>query len=121
MRAVRGKDTAPEMTVRRAAHGMGYRFRLHSRNLPGTPDLAFASRRKVIFVHGCFWHGHDCRKGALPKSNAAFWTEKRAQNIARDAEALGSLAEAGWKALVIWECETRNRDELLSRLRTFLT
>lgn len=123
MRAVRAKDTTPEMIVRRMVHGMGYRYRLHAKDLPGKPDLCFRARRKVIFVNGCFWHGHDCRRGARPpRENAAYWSAKIARNAARDAANLAALAETGWAALTIWECETpvRRRDELAARLRAFL-
>jgi DNA mismatch endonuclease (patch repair protein) len=121
MRAVRGKDTAPEMRVRRVAHALGRRFRLHRRDLPGSPDLVFARDRKAIFVHGCFWHGHDCPRGArAPKANAAYWSAKIARNKARDAAALTALAVRGWRTLVLWECETRPEAALRSRLASFL-
>ena len=120
MRAVKAKDTTPEIIVRSAAHALGFRFRLGGRGLPGRPDLVFVARRKVIFVHGCFWHGHDCKRGArAPKANAAYWRAKIAHNRARDAVVLSALAELGWDALVIWECETR--DELANCLKRFLS
>jgi DNA mismatch endonuclease (patch repair protein) len=120
MAAVKSKDTTPELTVRRLAHALGYRFRLHRKDLPGAPDLAFPGRAKAVFVHGCFWHGHDCARGArAPKANAAYWRSKIARNRARDARALTALAELGWKALVLWECELK-RDDLPRRLRAFL-
>jgi DNA mismatch endonuclease (patch repair protein) len=121
MRAVKGRDTAPEMIVRRLAHGMGYRYRLHRYDLPGKPDLAFSGRRAAIFVHGCFWHGHDCKRGARrPKANAAYWEGKIAKNKARDAASLSRLKTLGWRTLVLWECELRDETRLCSRLRRFL-
>lgn len=120
MRAVRGKNTKPEMLVRRIAHRLGYRYRLHVRNLPGKPDLVFPARRKVIFVHGCFWHGHSCPRGSRPASNAAFWREKLNRNVRRDAAQVAALLEAGWATLVIWECETKSESDLGSRLQGFL-
>lgn len=121
MRAVRSRDTAPEMQVRRMLHAMGYRYRLHSADLPGKPDIVFATRRRAIFVHGCFWHGHDCRRGArMPATNAAYWRAKIARNVARDRETLARLAALGWAALVVWECDLRERDALTARLRGFL-
>lgn len=121
MRAVRGKDTAPELTVRRAVHGLGYRYRLHGRNLPGQPDLVFASRRKLIFVHGCFWHGHDCPRGArTPKANRDYWLTKIGRNRQRDIRNLENLGQEGWSALVLWECELREAQELRRRLLAFL-
>jgi DNA mismatch endonuclease, patch repair protein len=121
MRAVRAKDTKPEMTVRRLVHGLGYRYRLHRSDLPGKPDLAFAGRRKAIFVHGCFWHGHDCKRGARsPATNVAYWGTKIARNRARDAETMAALADAGWQTLVIWECETKDAAGVAGRVRAFL-
>lgn len=121
MRAVRSKDTAVEMRVRRLAHALGYRYRLHSKRLVGTPDLVFVSRRKVIFVHGCFWHGHDCQRGARePKTNVEYWRNKIQNNRNRDRSAIAQLALEGWQSLVIWECETRDLEALSGRIRTFL-
>ncbi len=121
MRAVKAKDTTPEIIVRSAAHALGFRFRLGGRGLPGRPDLVFVARRKVIFVHGCFWHGHACKRGArAPKANAAYWRAKIARNRTRDAVVLSALAELGWDALVIWECETRDQDRLRARLNRAL-
>ena len=121
MRAVKGKDTKPEMIVRRLAHGMGYRFRLHRKDLPGKPDLVFPGRRKVIFVHGCFWHGHDCARGSRqPKQNADYWRNKIGRNVQRDAANLKTLEAQGWQALVIWECEMKDREALADRLKAFL-
>lgn len=123
MRAVKAHDTAPERAVRAAARAAGYtrRYRLGGAGLPGKPDLVFGALRKVIFVHGCFWHGHACRRGARkPKDNAAYWSAKIARNTARDAAALAALRALGWTALVIWECETRDPAALVSALRKFL-
>jgi DNA mismatch endonuclease, patch repair protein len=121
MRAVKGRDTKPEMLVRRLAFGMGYRYRLHRKDLPGKPDLVFAKRRKVVFVHGCFWHGHDCARGArLPKQNAEYWTKKIARNKERDATHLAALKEMGWSSLIIWECELKEPEKVAHRLSQFL-
>ena len=121
MRAVKSFDTAPEMFVRRLAHGMGYRFRLHREDLPGKPDLVFPARRKVVFVHGCFWHGHKCPRGArMPVQNREYWERKIARNRARDDNALSVLKGLGWKSLVVWECETKAGGALDRRLRKFL-
>jgi DNA mismatch endonuclease (patch repair protein) len=121
MRAVKGRDTGPERKVRRLLHRLGYRFRLQRRDLPGTPDLAFPGRRAVVFVHGCFWHGHDCRRGArAPRANADFWAAKIARNRARDAAALEALAAAGWRAHVVWECGLKDEAALAAELVAFL-
>ena len=122
MRAVKGRDTGPEMTVRRLTHGMGYRYRLHLKSLPGKPDLAFPARRKVIFVHGCFWHQHHCSRGArTPKSSRNYWVPKLRRNKQRDAEHQIQLHKAGWRVLVIWECETKELDGLRAKIKRFLT
>ncbi|HVS25776.1 MAG TPA: very short patch repair endonuclease [Burkholderiales bacterium] len=121
MRAVHSRDTGPEIRVRQIAHGLGYRFRLHRRELPGKPDLAFPGQRKAIFVHGCFWHQHKgCERGSMPQSNVGFWRPKLAHNAARDAKQLTAIKESGWRAMVIWECELKNERRLVSRLRRFL-
>jgi DNA mismatch endonuclease (patch repair protein) len=121
MSRIRGKDTKPELTVRRVAHALGYRFRLHRRDLPGAPDLAFPGRRKVVFVHGCFWHQHPgCRYAYRPKSNLEFWKSKLAANTRRDACVLQKLREEGWSPLVIWECEISNLQNLANRLKSHL-
>lgn len=121
MRAVKGRDTGPEMVVRRLAHGMGFRYRLHRKDLPGKPDLVFPSRRKVIFVHGCFWHQHDCPRGARsPKSHQEYWLPKLSRNKQRDEEHQIRLRELGWDVLVIWECKIKDRDALAARIRDFL-
>jgi DNA mismatch endonuclease (patch repair protein) len=121
MSRIRGKDTGPEMKVRRLAHALGVRFRLHRRDLPGSPDLVFPSHRKVIFVHGCYWHRHQgCRYAYSPKSNATFWQSKFEGNVIRDRRAIDSLEALGWDVLVIWECETQNMETLRLRLLEFL-
>ncbi len=117
MRAVKSSGTAPELAIRKAAHGLGLRYRLHRKDLPGKPDLTFVSRRIALFVHGCFWHGHDCPRGArMPKTNRAYWTTKIARNVARDARVATQLVELAWRTAIIWECEIReapNLDELI--------
>jgi DNA mismatch endonuclease, patch repair protein len=121
MARIRKTNTKPEMVVRRLAHGMGFRYRLHRRDLPGTPDLVFSGLRKVIFVHGCFWHQHDCRLGSKqPTANPAYWLPKLARNVERDLKASRQLAAAGWEVLVIWECQTRRPDGLADSIRTLL-
>jgi len=113
MRAVKGRDTTPELRVRRAAHALGLRFRLNRNDLPGKPDIVFPGRRLALFVHGCFWHGHDCPRGArMPATNADYWKAKIARNTARDARTATELANLGWRTAVIWECETRNAEDL---------
>lgn len=124
MRAVRSKDTTPEMIVRRLVHGMGYRYSLHRKDLPGNPDLVLSSRRKVVLVNGCFWHGHDCVRGARqPKANSDYWRIKIARNVDRDGRTLQALQSAGWHVLTVWECETPKgkRDPLEKKLKSFLT
>lgn len=121
MRAVKGKDTTPELLIRHLAHRLGYRFRLHRADLPGKPDVVFPSRHKAVFVHGCFWHGHDCARGSrVPKSNTVYWRNKIARNRTRDAASLKALQKAGWCVLVIWECETRSQEVLARKLKRFL-
>ncbi len=118
MRAVKGRDTTPELRVRRAAHALGLRFRLHRKDLPGSPDLVFPSRRVALFVHGCFWHGHDCPRGArVPATNTAYWTAKIARNMARDAKSAADLKAAGWRPLILWECQIRDGAWLTRFLR----
>lgn len=121
MGRIRSKNTAPEMAVRRAAHSLGYRFRIHRRDLPGRPDLVLPGRSAAIFVHGCFWHRHQgCQDCSEPKTRREYWEPKFAGNVARDAAAQAQLKEAGWRVLVIWDCETRNRGMLESKLIAFL-
>jgi len=121
MSRIRGRDTKPEIVVRKLVHALGYRFRLHRRDLPGVPDLVLPKHRKLIFVHGCFWHMHSCRYGSVvPKTNAEFWAHKRQGNVARDQRNVRQLRRDGWRVRVIWECETREPDKLLPRLARFL-
>ena len=121
MARVKGRDTKPEMTVRRLAHAMGYRFRLHRKDLPGSPDLVFPGRGKVIFVHGCFWHGHPCARGSRqPKQNAEYWRAKIARNVERDAQSVAALEDQGWSVLTLWECELKDVETLSVRLSDFL-
>ena len=121
MRAVRGQDTKPEMVVRRLVHGLGFRYRLHDRNLPGHPDLVFPFRGKIIFVHGCFWHRHRCEAGqSMPASRVDYWRAKFERNRSRDVKVRRQLVRSGWRVLVIWECQTRNLDRLRKRVKTFL-
>jgi DNA mismatch endonuclease (patch repair protein) len=122
MRTVKSRDTAPELIVRRLAHSMGYRFRLHRKDLPGNPDLVFAGLRKVIFVHGCFWHGHSCARGArVPKANRDYWLKKIAGNKVRDRNSLKKLVAEGWTSLVVWECHIGNASKLEAKVREFLS
>ena len=120
MSRIRGKNTVPELAVRRVAHALGFRFRLHRKDLPGKPDLVFPRLKKVVFVHGCFWHGHDCGKGRLPKSNVEFWKAKIGGNRARDAKAVAALEAGGWTVMVLWQCDTKDKKVLENRLRRFL-
>lgn len=121
MSRVRGVDSEAELIVRGTAHRLGYRFRKHSAGLVGRPDLVFASRGKIIFVHGCFWHRHSCAAGRrLPKSRIDFWREKLERNQQRDAEQVRELTADGWKVLVIWECETKDSGLVEQRLKRFL-
>ncbi|HNY41570.1 MAG TPA: DNA mismatch endonuclease Vsr [Bryobacteraceae bacterium] len=120
MRAVRSVDTGPEMAVRRMVHGMGYRYRLHGAELPGKPDMVFAGLRKVIFVHGCFWHQHRCPAAARPTSRREYWDAKLDGNIRRDRKNIRRLHSLGWDTLVVWECQIKNASSLKRRLVEFL-
>ena len=123
MALVRGHDTKPEMFIRRLAHSMGYRYRLHRRDLPGKPDLVSGLHRKLIFVHGCFWHRHPdpaCKLARLPKTRKEFWLPKLEGNRARDERNNAALTEMGWDVLEIWECETADVDSLANKVREFL-
>jgi DNA mismatch endonuclease (patch repair protein) len=121
MSRIRGKDTKPEIIVRRMVHCMGYRFRLHRRDLPGSPDIVLACHRKVIFVHGCFWHKHYCRYGRVrPTTNKEFWEKKRSRNVERDQKNVKALRRMGWNVLVVWECWTEDRSKLECRLHDYL-
>lgn len=123
MARVRSRDTKPEMVVRRLLHRMGYRYRLHRSDLPGRPDIVFGKRRKVIFIHGCFWHRHGdpgCRLARLPKSRLEFWEAKLNGNAERDAQRQRTLMQLGWDILVVWECELRQSEQLENKLKEFL-
>lgn len=121
MRRIKSKAMKPEMAVRQLVHRLGYRFRLHRKDLPGKPDLVFSGRRKVIFVHGCFWHQHsNCRDGRPPRSNLDYWKPKLERNLNRDITAANELKDAGWQVLIVWECETRDAEDLAKRLAAFL-
>jgi DNA mismatch endonuclease (patch repair protein) len=121
MRRVKGRDTTPEMTVRRALTRLGARYRLHRKDLPGNPDIVMPGRRLAIFVHGCFWHGHDCARGArVPKQNREYWVAKVGRNLARDARNAEALAAAGWRVETIWECELKDAAALEARLQHLL-
>jgi DNA mismatch endonuclease (patch repair protein) len=120
MSRIKGRDTIPELVVRRMLHAQGYRYRLYRKDLPGKPDIVFPARRKVVFVHGCFWHGHSCQKGRLPKSNEPFWQAKIETNRARDEQHLAKLAALGWKTLVIWQCELKEPLAARKRIIDFL-
>jgi DNA mismatch endonuclease (patch repair protein) len=121
MRRIRGKNTQPEMAVRKLVFSMGYRYRLHYAALPGRPDLAFVGKRKVIFVHGCFWHRHaSCKFARMPKTNPEFWAKKLRKNKARDVLRHSQLRRLGWKTLVLWECELRSINRCTNRIQKFL-
>ena len=121
MSRIRGKDTIPEMKVRSLIHSHGYRYRLHDKKLPGKPDLVFKSLKKVIFVHGCFWHSHEhCRKGQLPKSNLEYWEPKISKNKERDSKNYESLILQGWKILIVWQCELKNTESVKNNILNFL-
>ena len=123
MARIRNKDTSPEIAVRKLAHAMGYRFRLHRKDLPGRPDMVFPSRKAVIFIHGCFWHQHpdpSCKDGRRPKSRPEYWEPKLDGNMARDLRNQADLQSAGWRVLVLWECGTADTDGLRAKLNTFL-
>ncbi len=123
MRRVKARDTGPEITVRRLLRGLGHTgYRLDRKDLPGRPDIAFIGRRISIFVHGCFWHGHDCKRGArVPKTNTDYWRAKIARNMARDSDAIAALSNLGWNVLVVWECELKDKTAMNKRLSDFLT
>ena len=121
MRAVKGRDTAPEIAVRTMLRRFAPGYRLHRKDVPGNPDIAFIGRKLAIFVHGCFWHGHECARGArMPKSNADYWRAKIARNVARDAGHREKLAAQGWRALTVWECELKDAAAVEKKLRKFL-
>ena len=121
MSRIRGGDTGPERAVRRLLHNDGYRFRLHRRDLPGKPDVVLPRHRKVVFVNGCFWHGHKrCARSSLPATNVDFWKRKVEGNVRRDAKVQRRLRSLGWRVLVVWQCQTRDEESLLHRLRRFM-
>ena len=123
MSAIRGRDTSPELTVRRALHALGYRYRLHSRSLPGRPDIVFPARKKIILVNGCFWHRHNCKAGqSMPSVRQAFWRTKLQANVLRDERTIKNLRLLGWKVLTVWQCQlhTTKFDALMARINTFL-
>lgn len=123
MSRIRNKGTKPEWAVRRLVHGMGYRYRLHRRDLPGIPDLVFPGRKKVIFIHGCFWHRHpdpECRLARLPKSRLDFWKPKLEANRNRDLENIRKLSALGWRVFLVWECELGDKEQLGNKLKSFL-
>ena len=121
MSRIRGRDTGPEMIVRRIAHGLGFRFRLHRRDLPGSPDLLFPRYRAVIMVHGCFWHRHPgCKYASSPKTRVRFWEDKFEGNVVRDRRNEEALHELGWRVMVIWECETKDREAVAERIIEYL-
>ena len=117
MRRIRSTDTGPEIAVRRLLHREGFRFRLHSKVVPGTPDIVLPRYRLAVFVHGCFWHGHDCKDGRRPKSNTEYWDRKLQRNAERDAERRKELRSRGWKTVVVWSCEIRDEKRILQRIR----
>jgi DNA mismatch endonuclease, patch repair protein len=122
MAAVHSEGTGPEMAVRRILHGLGYRYRLHVGTLPGKPDMVFPARRKIVFVHGCFWHRHgDCRYATSPKTRKAFWQSKFAANVERDRRTKRELKRMGWTVLTVWQCELKKRERLTGRLNDFLS
>jgi DNA mismatch endonuclease (patch repair protein) len=117
MAAIKGTNTKPEMRVRSILYGLGYRYRLHRKDLPGKPDIVLAKHRTVIFVHGCFWHCHDCRRGSVvPKTRSEFWSAKRGGNVVRDEKHMAALKAAGWKVITIWECQTRTDEDICNSL-----
>lgn len=120
MAAVRSKDTTPELRVRRALHALGYRFSLHSARLPGKPDLVLRKFRTAIFIHGCFWHGHGCRKGRRPKTNRSFWTAKVETNRRRDRRVRNRLRKDGWRVITVWQCQTRALDKVVDKIASLL-
>jgi DNA mismatch endonuclease (patch repair protein) len=124
MSRIRSRDTKPEMSVRRLLHGLGYRYRLHRSDLPGKPDLTFGPKRKVIFVHGCFWHQHpdpECKIARVPKSRPDYWQQKLSRNMTRDLTTMAALSAMDWKALVVWECQTTDLEKLRHTVQDFLS
>lgn len=122
MGRISGKDTKPELIIRKALFSEGYRYRLHRKDLPGNPDIVFPNRKKVIFVNGCFWHGHSCKKAALPTTNKSFWEKKLTGNKERDKRNLAKLKAMGWKSMVIWQCQIKKNtlETQINKIKTFL-
>jgi len=121
MSRISGRDTKPEIVVRKLIHSFGFRFRLHVRSLPGNPDIVLPKHRKIIFVHGCFWHGHaSCKRSKRPTTNTGFWNNKISGNIERDKAIIANLKELGWRTLTIWQCEINDHEKLLELLRDYL-
>ncbi|MBY0558847.1 very short patch repair endonuclease [Hyphomicrobium sp.] len=125
MSRIRGKDTSPEMIIRRALHGRGFRYRLHDKRLPGKPDLVFPKYRAVLLIHGCFWHGHECHRFKWPETRREFWQRKICGNKARDKKTQGNLRTLGWRSMVVWECQLKNSqkpklDQLIDKCADFL-
>ncbi len=121
MSTVKNRNTKPELIVRSMLHRMGYRFRIHRRDLPGNPDITLPKHKKIVFVHGCFWHGHKkCRRAKRPTTNQEFWNKKLNSNIKRDNKNVLELNKAGWQTLVVWSCEIKDKDNLMQRLQNFI-
>jgi DNA mismatch endonuclease, patch repair protein len=120
MSRIKGRDTKPELIVRKMISAMGYRYRLYRKDLPGKPDIVFVSKRKVIFIHGCYWHGHNCKKGKLPKSNISFWKDKIETNKVRDKKNIRELKLLGWTVLTIWQCQLKKTLAVCKRIVDFL-
>jgi DNA mismatch endonuclease (patch repair protein) len=120
MANIRSVDTVPELELRKLVHSLGYRFRLHRADLPGKPDLVLPRHKVAILMHGCFWHGHTCKDGRKPRSNAAYWDQKLERNTIRDKQNLSALRRLGWRCLVVWECQLKKRDQLLRRIARYL-
>lgn len=120
MGRIASSDTKPEIAVRALLRGLGIRYRLHAKDLPGNPDIANRKRRFAVFVHGCFWHGHSCKRGAAPASNKSFWDKKLARNRVRDRRAIAALKAKGWRVLTVWECQLKQPKRLMARLRAWV-
>ena len=121
MSRIRGRDTKPELIVRRIAHGLGFRFRLHRKDLPGRPDIVFPRHQAVIVVHGCFWHRHPgCKHASSPKTRVRYWQNKFEDNVVRDKRNETALRDLGWKVMLIWECETKDHEAVAARIESFL-
>jgi len=120
MSRIGGKNTAPELIVRTLLHALGYRYRLYRKDLPGTPDIVFSTRKKIVFVNGCFWHTHNCKIGRPPKSRPEFWLPKLARNKSNDKRTILALRRLGWRVLTVWQCQTRKPEKLRARLISFL-